>query len=112
MLVALFKDCIEPQSEHGGCTKRHHQNQTIEVGDEAHERKRESKKLEQARSASFVDKEIRQRRELETPAGASCFVPMIAERRTTDGAKFDVVTTNCNPSDDLASSWKLNPPSC
>lgn len=60
----------------------------------------------------MVDKEICQTRALEIVAGASISVSASDERRTTDGAKVVVGTTESVPIDYPVGSEKLDPPVC
>lgn len=71
----------------------HRSSRTTEDGNEAHAKKLERKELELARRASFFDEVARQIREREIATAASSSVSATGERRTTNGAEIDVVTT-------------------
>lgn len=60
----------------------------------------------------MIDEEIRHKRALEIPTGASSPVPVIRNRRNTDIVEVYLGTNECDPSDDLAGSKNPDPFAC
>uniref|UniRef100_M1D9T7 Integrase core domain containing protein n=1 Tax=Solanum tuberosum TaxID=4113 RepID=M1D9T7_SOLTU len=104
--------------------ERHRSCSLFEVVDDARARKRERKQEEQARRASILDEELRQRSMLKAAAGASSSVPVRIDVSTTDGVVrvvdsttdgvvlVDAGTTEGDPSVDPIGYGKPDPPAC
>uniref|UniRef100_M1DEV2 Integrase core domain containing protein n=1 Tax=Solanum tuberosum TaxID=4113 RepID=M1DEV2_SOLTU len=115
VLDALFsritEEGLEPTHAKG---KRHRSNRT----EEEKAQKRQCRQEKEARKASILDEELRQRRMCESAAGASSSAlivevpPVVRDvMRTTDGAMMDDVgTTEGDPTIVPAGSGKPDPP--
>uniref|UniRef100_M1DNY3 Integrase core domain containing protein n=1 Tax=Solanum tuberosum TaxID=4113 RepID=M1DNY3_SOLTU len=125
VLGALFSgDDAEEQPEPAPRGKRHRSSHKTELTEEEKASKRQRRQEERARKASIIDEQLRQQRTSEMIDGASSSMPVGIDVRTTEGATrvtdsttdgvvlVDAVTTEGDPSVDLAGSGKLDPPTC